>query len=81
MACGVPSVAPDDAVRREVIGEAGICCDVTDLEAYTGAIAVALAKDWGEIPRRRAERFPIAATIDGYAGLFRTLSNRNPSSS
>jgi len=24
MACGIPCVAPDDAVRREVIGEAGI---------------------------------------------------------
>jgi glycosyltransferase involved in cell wall biosynthesis len=73
MACGVPSVAPDDAVRREVIGEAGICCDVTDLEAYTGALAAALAKDWGEIPRRRAERFPIAATIDGYAAMLLEL--------
>jgi glycosyltransferase involved in cell wall biosynthesis len=76
MACGVPSIAPDDPVRREVIGEAGICCDVTDPEAYTGALAAALARDWGEIPRRRAERFPIAATIDGYAALFRTLSTK-----
>jgi len=73
MACGVPSVAPDDPVRREVIGEAGICCDVTDPEAYTGALAAALTRDWGEIPRRRAERFPIAATIDRYAELLRQL--------
>lgn len=79
MACGVPSVAPDDPVRREVIGEAGICCDVTDPEAYTGALAAALARDWGEIPRRRAERFPVAATIDGYAELFRTLSAKKSS--
>jgi glycosyltransferase involved in cell wall biosynthesis len=73
MACGVPSVAPDDPVRREVIGEAGICCDVTDPEAYTGALAAALARDWGEIPRRRSERFPITATIDGYAEMLSGL--------
>jgi glycosyltransferase involved in cell wall biosynthesis len=73
MACGVPCVAPDDAVRREVIGDGGICCDVTDPEAYTGALAAALDRDWGEIPRRRAEGFPVAATIDAYAKLFRDL--------
>jgi glycosyltransferase involved in cell wall biosynthesis len=72
-ACGRPSVAPDDEVRREVIGEAGICCDVTDPEAYAGALAAALTRDWGEIPRRRAERFSIAATIDAYAMLLREL--------
>jgi glycosyltransferase involved in cell wall biosynthesis len=74
MACGLPSVAPDDAVRREVIGDAGICCDVTDPAAYSDALADALARDWGEIPRRRAERFPVAATIDAYAGLLRDLA-------
>jgi glycosyltransferase involved in cell wall biosynthesis len=73
MACGLPCVAPDDAVRREVIGEAGICCDVSDPEAYTGALAAALAHDWGEVPRRRAEGFSVTATIDAYAGLLRTL--------
>ena len=74
MACGVPCVAPDDEVRREVIGEAGICCDVADPAAYAGALAAALARDWGDAPRRRAERFPVAATIDAYAALFRELS-------
>jgi glycosyltransferase involved in cell wall biosynthesis len=76
MACGLPSVAADDPVRREVIGEAGICCDVTDPEAYAGALAAALARDWGEIPRRRAERFPIAATIDGYAEMLLGLKEQ-----
>lgn len=71
LACGRPSVAPNDDVRREVIGEAGVYCDVTDPEVYAGALAAALTRDWQEIPRRRAERFPIAATIDGYAALLR----------
>lgn len=73
LGCGCPCVAPDDEVRREVIGEAGVLCDATDLEAYAGAIATALTRDWGEIPRRRAERFPFAATIDAYAELLREL--------
>lgn len=73
LACGRSCVAPDDEVRREVIGEAGICCDVTDPEAYAGALAAALARDWGETPRRRAERFPVTATIDAYAALLRGL--------
>ena len=61
-------------MRREVIGEGGICCDVTDLEVYAGALAAALQRDWDEIPRRRAERFHIAATIDAYAALLRELT-------
>lgn len=74
LACGRPCVAPDDEVRREVIGEAGICCDVEDPEIYAGALVTALARDWGEIPRRRAERFPVTATIDAYAALLRELT-------
>ena len=73
MACGLPVVAPDDAVRREVIGDAGLLCDVTDAAAYSGALSAALARDWGELPRRRAERFPIAATVTAYADLLTSL--------
>jgi glycosyltransferase involved in cell wall biosynthesis len=74
MACGIPCVAPDDAVRREVIGEAGILCDVTDGAAYTGALEGAVDRDWETVPRKRAERFPVSATIAAHAELFRELS-------
>jgi len=70
MACGLPCVAPDDAVRREVIGEAGTFCAVADPDAYAGALAETLRRPWGDVPRRRAERFPFAATARGYAELF-----------
>ena len=73
LACGVPVVAPDDAVRREVIGDAGLLCDVTDAAAYAAALAAALARDWDGLPRRRAERFPIAATVTAYAELLTSL--------
>ncbi|MEP7009661.1 MAG: glycosyltransferase [Acidobacteriota bacterium] len=78
MACGKPAVATDDAVRREVIGEAGRFCDPEDLDAYAGAIGEALDADWGQgadnLPRRRAERFPVDATIDAYVALYHELA-------
>jgi glycosyltransferase involved in cell wall biosynthesis len=77
LACGKPTVAPDDAVRREVIGDAGRFCDPERTDDYQAALAETLATNWGEIPRRRAERFPIAATIDAYAALFENLATRS----
>jgi glycosyltransferase involved in cell wall biosynthesis len=74
MACGLPSVAPDEEVRREVVGEAGVFCDVTDPEAYAAALVHALGRDWGEAPRRRAERLPVAATVRAYAELLVSLA-------
>jgi glycosyltransferase involved in cell wall biosynthesis len=73
MACGLAVVAPDDAVRREVIGEAGMVCDVEDLDTYAAALAAALARSWGGAPRERALGFPFAATVDAYAALLAEL--------
>ncbi|HXU33709.1 MAG TPA: glycosyltransferase [Thermoanaerobaculia bacterium] len=78
MACGKPVVATDDAVRREVIGEAGRFCDPEDLDAYALALGEGLDRNWGEgtenLPRRRAERFPVGSTIDAYAALCAELA-------
>lgn len=79
MACGLPCVGPDDAVRREVIGQdgaAGRLCDVTDPEAYAAALSAVLAAGDRTAPRRRAERFPLEATVQAYAGLLRELGRR-----
>jgi glycosyltransferase involved in cell wall biosynthesis len=73
LACGLPAVAPDDAVRREVIGEAGIYCDVLNRESYAAALASAASRAWGELPRRRAERFPVGETVAAYARLLHGL--------
>lgn len=70
MACGLPCVAPDDPVRREVIGDAGLYCDVTDVDAYAAALGEALDRDWDGLPRRRAEHFPLAATVDAWERLL-----------
>jgi len=74
MACGIPVVATDDAVRREVVGTGGILTEVTDAGAYARALGEALAQSWGDRPRRQAERFPSEVTVEGYARLFRELA-------
>jgi glycosyltransferase involved in cell wall biosynthesis len=70
LACGTACVAPDDAVRREVIGGAGLYADPDDLDAYADALAAGLDRDWGEAPRRRAERFPFAETAEAWRRLL-----------
>lgn len=70
MACGLACVATDDEVRRAVLGDVGATCAVEDPEAYAAALAAVLEEDWGERPRRRAERFPFAATAAAYARLL-----------
>jgi len=70
MACGLPCVAPDDAVRREVVADAGLFCEPLDRRAYAAALAAALDRDWGDAPRRRAETYPFATTADAWAALL-----------
>jgi glycosyltransferase involved in cell wall biosynthesis len=79
LACGRAAVAPDDAVRREVIGaDAGLFCDVEDLDAYAAALAAGLARRWGSAPRERALRFPFAATVGAYAALLSAVHGEAP---
>jgi glycosyltransferase involved in cell wall biosynthesis len=73
LACNRPVVAPADAARHEVIGEAGLYCDVEDVEAYAAALTEALSTPWEDAPRHRAEHFPVAATVAAYAELLRGL--------
>lgn len=46
MACGLPVVATDDSVRRYLIGDAGITCNVTDIDIYAESLQTALDKHW-----------------------------------
>lgn len=59
MACGLPVVTTDDPVRRYLIGNAGITCDVTNLNAYTESLKIALERHWHwqQQPRLNALRF------------------------
>lgn len=57
MSSGLGVVTTDDEIRRYMIGDAGIVCDVTNPDVYAGAIAQALTKDWKTKARQNAMRF------------------------
>lgn len=64
MACGRPVVTSADAVRRELIGDAGLLVEESDPSVFARAITTALDRDWGARPRQRAMLF----TVERQAG-------------
>ncbi len=73
MASGLPVVANDDPIRREIVGDAGLFVDPTDIKAYAQAIEKALNTNWGDKPRRQAEKFSWDKIVKQYEGLFENL--------
>lgn len=73
MASGLPVVATDDPIRREIVGDAGIFVDPTNIDAYSKAIEKALNADWGEKPRKQAEKFSWNEIAKSYEKLFNEL--------
>ena len=57
LACNIPVVAPDDENRRNLLGEAGIYCDVTNVKEYAQALKKALQTDFGDSARNQAIKF------------------------
>ncbi|ARV57667.1 glycosyl transferase family 1 [Nostocales cyanobacterium HT-58-2] len=57
MSSGLPVVASDDEMRRYIVGDGGILCDVTNLDIYATAITEALRGNWSERARHNAARF------------------------
>jgi glycosyltransferase involved in cell wall biosynthesis len=77
MASGLTVVAIDDPVRREIVGDAGILVDPTNTEEYVSALKKALKTNWGEKPRRQAEKFSWDRIADKYDELFKTLAKKD----
>lgn len=73
MACNKPVVASDDSPRREIIGDAGFFVDPENTEQYAVALKKALEKDWGDIPRKQAEKFSWDKIAEQYEELFQSL--------
>lgn len=73
MASGLPVIATDDAMRRTLIGNAGVVCDVTNVAEYADAIAVTLKKDWGKIPVEQAADYSWERVALRYAEVIDTL--------
>lgn len=76
MASGLPVVAPDDPSRKEIIGEAGVLVDVDDVPSYTKALEKALGINWGEKPRKQAEKFSWDIVAARYKETILEIVNR-----
>src|SRR3989344_4474423 len=73
MASGLPVVATDDELRREIIGEAGILVNPTDLDAYSTALQKALETAWHDKPVIQAKKFSWDFVVGEYEKLFKEL--------
>ncbi len=70
MASGIPVVATDDDVRREIVGDAGILCDPHDEAALAAALDRAVDGTLADRPRRRA----LAQSWDEVAARYEALA-------
>lgn len=57
MSANLPVVATADPIRREIVGDAGILIDPENTDEYANAITEAMSRNWGERPRRQAEKY------------------------
>lgn len=73
MASGLPIVATNDELRREIVGDAGLLVDPKDTETYARALEKALKTDWGNKPRNQAKKFSWDKVVDSYERLFNSL--------
>jgi glycosyltransferase involved in cell wall biosynthesis len=75
MASGVPVVATDDAMRRYIVGDAGILCDVTNPDIYAAALNKILQEDKRNLARENAMRFSWEAVALRYRdAILETIS-------
>ncbi|MDJ0675696.1 MAG: glycosyltransferase [Calothrix sp. MO_167.B42] len=70
MACGLPVVATDDEIRRDIVGDAGILCDVTQIDIYADAITQVLNSNWQVRARENALRFSWDAIAKSYCDVI-----------
>ena len=78
MAAGLPIVATNDEVRREIIGDAGILCNVENVDEYAQAIRKALQTDWGDKPKKKAECYDYSVVGEQYHQLIEELIEQHP---
>jgi glycosyltransferase involved in cell wall biosynthesis len=76
MASGLPVVATDDPIRREIVGNAGIFVDPTNINEYAKALETALKTNWGDKPRRQAEKFSWDEIAKKYNNLLIEIIKR-----
>lgn len=73
MACNKPVVAPDDLSRADIIGTAGILCDVRDTDIYSEALKKALNSDFGDMPYQQAQKYDWDICAEKYYEVIKSL--------
>ena len=73
MASGLPVVATDDPIRREIVGDAGLFVDPENVEEYASTLEKALSINWGDKPRRQAVKFDWDKIAESYEKLFEDI--------
>jgi len=73
MASNLPIVCTNDPVRREIVGDAGIFIDPDKTEDYAKALKAALNTNWGNKPRKQAEKFSWDEIARRYEEIFVNL--------
>lgn len=73
MATGLPVVATNDAIRREIVGDAGLFVDPTNSEEYANALKKAVETKWGNKPRLQSEKFSWDKIAQEYQKMFEDL--------
>ncbi len=75
MASGIPVVAPDDLSRKEIVGNGGVLANVYEVDVYAKALEQALKTNFGNKPRKQAEKFSWDIVVEKYQTLFEKLIN------
>lgn len=75
MATNLPVVVNDDPIRHEIVGDAGVFVDPTNASEYAAALEKALKTNWGDKPRKQAEKFSWDKIAGQYEKLFKELRN------
>ena len=76
MAHNKPVVAPDDASRRIILGNAGLLCNPEDVDAYAAALTQAADTDFGARPQRQAWRFDWSVIGPRYCAVLENTVNQ-----
>lgn len=70
MASGLPVVATDDPIRREIVGNAGLFVEPDNSDKYAFALEEALDTNWEDKPRKQAEKFNWDIIAKEYENIF-----------
>lgn len=76
MASGLPVVAPDDSLRREIVGKGGLYVDPRDTDAYAQTIEKALASKETINPVDQAKHFDWDTIAKQFSNELVALTNK-----